>query len=522
MLGIGFFNVKIYSMKNYFIVLICVFSWRITTAQDITDALRYSQDRPTGTARFSAMSGAFGALGGDLSAISKNPAGSVIFANNQVAFTLSNNFIKNNSNYFGSTTSDSKNSIDLNQAGGVFVFENNDASSDWKKFALAMNYEKLNNFNNSIYSNGINNTSIGEYFKQYANQDSGISVNSLIIPSNSSLTDLYSNYNFADQQALLGYQAYIIDVTPDYDEATKRTYMSLVAPGGGYFQENIVTSTGYNGKISFNGSAQYLDKLSIGINLNAHFTDYVRASEFFERNDNNNTTTDLVKRVYFNNNLHTYGNGFSLQLGGIYKVTPEFRLGVAYESPTWMKLNDELSQSLKAVSGSTNGELPADVADPNITIVYDPYTLKTPDKWTFSSAFVFGKQGLISVDYSLKNYSTISFKPEKDFKGLNANIPKVLTNSKEFRIGAEHKIKQWSLRGGYHFEGSPYADKSLMSDLKGYSGGFGYNFGGTKLDFAFSTSQRTYGEQFFNVGMTDRAKIDVRNNNFTVSLAFEL
>ena len=68
------------------------------------------------------MSGAFGALGGDLSSLNVNPAGSVIFANNQVGFTLGNYNTKSNSNYFGKNTSDSKNSFDLNQAGAVFCF----------------------------------------------------------------------------------------------------------------------------------------------------------------------------------------------------------------------------------------------------------------------------------------------------------------------------------------------------------------------------------------------------------------
>jgi hypothetical protein len=39
--------------------------------------LRYSQDNLNGTARFRAM-GAFGALGGDLSSLNVNPAGSAI------------------------------------------------------------------------------------------------------------------------------------------------------------------------------------------------------------------------------------------------------------------------------------------------------------------------------------------------------------------------------------------------------------------------------------------------------------
>ena len=49
-------------------------------SQNVFDALRYSNDEIEGSARYSAMSGAFGALGGELSAISINPAGSAIFS----------------------------------------------------------------------------------------------------------------------------------------------------------------------------------------------------------------------------------------------------------------------------------------------------------------------------------------------------------------------------------------------------------------------------------------------------------
>ena len=56
----------------------------ITIAQETTtgDGLRYALNNLTGTARFRGMSGAFGALGGDLSAINVNPAGSLFFSNN--------------------------------------------------------------------------------------------------------------------------------------------------------------------------------------------------------------------------------------------------------------------------------------------------------------------------------------------------------------------------------------------------------------------------------------------------------
>ena len=44
-------------------------------------AVLFSKDNNAGTARFTAMSGAFGALGGDLSAIKINPAGASVFKN---------------------------------------------------------------------------------------------------------------------------------------------------------------------------------------------------------------------------------------------------------------------------------------------------------------------------------------------------------------------------------------------------------------------------------------------------------
>jgi hypothetical protein len=81
--------------------------------------LRYSQDNLNGTARFRA--GVHWRLGGDLSSLNVNPAGSAIL-NNEVTITLSNNDIKNNSNYFGTATTEKSNSL-TNQAGGVFVFK---------------------------------------------------------------------------------------------------------------------------------------------------------------------------------------------------------------------------------------------------------------------------------------------------------------------------------------------------------------------------------------------------------------
>ncbi len=500
-------------MKKYLFFALIGLSTIHLQAQEIKDAMRYTQDNTNGTARFRSMSGAFGALGGDLSAINVNPAGSVVFSNNQMGFTLSNNAIKNNSNYFGNTSETKDSSLDLNQAGGVFVFKNQSKSSNWKKFSVAINFENTNNLNNSIFSAGTNPThSIDSYFLSYANG----------VPLKGLEDSYYDELGHGAQQAFLGYQAYIIN--PANTSPTNTAYNSNIPSDGNYFQENTITSKGYNGKLSFNVATSYKDKLYIGINLNSHFTDFRQTTRFYEDNDAPLSPNYTVSRVQFDNDLYTYGTGFSFQLGAIAKVTNQFRLGLAYESSTWYRLSDEFSQKLIGVSANTSGELAPDVVDPKTINYYEPYKLQTPSKWTGSMAYIFGKKGLISIDYVIKDYSATKFKPENDtyFRGLNSNMNSLLSSTGELHIGAEYKIKAWSLRGGYRSEQSPYKNKRTIGDLTGYSTGFGYNFGGTKLDLSYATFKRNTNQGFFEQGFTDGATINSKNNTVTLTLLFEL
>ncbi len=153
---------------------------------------------------------------------------------------------------------------------------------------------------------------------------------------------------------------------------------------------------------------------------------------------------------------------------------------------------------------------------------YEPYRLQTPSKFTGSFAYVFGKTGLISFDYGIKDYSKTQFRPSRDFTGTNLQMENVLDVANEFRIGAEYKIMKFSLRGGYRFEESPYKDGKTVGDLTGYSGGLGYNFGRFKLDMAYSYAERDSQQAFFSQGLIDTATITSKNNNLTLSLVFEL
>ncbi|MGO4770180.1 OmpP1/FadL family transporter [Flavobacterium sp. W22_SRS_FK3] len=502
-------------MKKIFFLLISGLTFVVSHSQEVSDAVLYAQDNLTGTARFRSMGGAFGAIGGDLSSLSVNPAGSAIFTNNQVGVTFSNQNIKNNSNYFDTQTSAKENSFILNQAGGIFVFNDHNPNNNWKKIAIGVTYENTNNLNNNVFSAGTNpSNSIDKYFLAYADR----SASSPSYIKNA----YYEDLSYIEQQTHLGLNGNIIQASNDI-------YSSNVPDGtipgeGRYYQENEIYARGYNSKLSFNIATTYKDRIYLGANLNVHVTDYRRSSRFYEENNNPLESRETISYLSFNNDLYTYGNGFSFQLGAIAKVTEAFRLGVAYESNTWYELYDEISQSLYTTTeNNANQAFDYDV-NPNIINVYDPYTLQTPGKFTFSAAYIFGKSGLISIDYAIKDYGNTKFKPTNDsgFAGLNDDINNQLNNNGELRIGGEYKIKRLSLRGGYRFEGSPYKDGTIIGDLNSYSGGLGYNFGSTKVDLAYSYTERKSSQGFFNVGLTDPANITSKLNNVSLTLLFEL
>ncbi len=150
--------------------------------------------------------------------------------------------------------------------------------------------------------------------------------------------------------------------------------------------------------------------------------------------------------------------------------------------------------------------------------------MQTPGKITGSLAYIFGDQGLISFDYSSKDYSNAKFKPTSDsyFSSQNNIINDALKNASTYKFGGEYRYKQYSFRGGYRFEESPYEDDSFYGNLTGFSLGLGYNFGNMKLDIAFDQSERSIGNRLYAVGLTDAAKVDSKISNISATLSFNL
>nr|WP_321236947.1 outer membrane protein transport protein [uncultured Psychroserpens sp.] len=504
--------------KLTMLIAIAAFSMSNIMAQDISDALRFSQDEIQGSARFRALSGAFGALGGDMSAVSINPAGSAIFSRSHASISLSSLNVDNDVSYFNGLSSSSDSKVDLHQGGAAFVFANRNENSSWKKLVLSIAYDKTANYDDQWFATGTNTNSIDSYFLAYAQ---GQRLDEISAFPGESISDAYAEigsfYGFGNQQAFLGYESFILEPAENTDENT--VYSSNIAPGT-FNQGYNYVATGYNGKFTFNAAAQYEDKLYFGVNLNGHFINYERFTRLTESNSN---AGSLVNSVSFENNLLTTGTGFSFQLGAILKVTKELRAGLTYSSPTWFTIFEETSQGIATTATDVDGTFTTFV-NPDVINIFPEYRLQSPGKVTGSLAYVFGEQGLLSFDYSRRNYKNTEFRPTSDafFASQNEIMDNIFKIANTYRFGGEYKYKQFSFRGGYRFEESPYEDDSFYGDLTGYSLGLGYNFGNTRLDLTYDQAERTVNNQLFSVGLTDAATLDTKNSNITLTLGFNL
>lgn len=504
-------------MKKVILLFITVISFPNIYAQDFTDALRYANDEIGGTARFRAMGGAFGALGGDLSAISINPASSAIFTTSKASFTLGFSDKNNSINYFNTNRSSNDDNLNLAQGGGVFVYASNNPNTKWNKFSLGVNYDRISDFNNNWVASGVNpNTSIGEYFSGFAN---GLQLGEISALPGESLSEAYADigsvFGFGHQQGFLGFESFILEPVTDTDDNTE--YNSNIV-GGDYNQQYSLISTGYNGKMAFNFAAQYDEKINIGINVNAHFLNYERTTIFDETNSNAGSS---VTAVGFDNTLFTTGAGVSFQLGSIVKLTEEFRVGLTYNSPTWYRINEETSQFLQTTVDGINSPV---IISPSVINIFPEYRLRTPGKITGSLAYVFGEKGLLSFDYSRKDFSQATFRPTNDtiFVLRNNEISNLLGVSNTYRIGGEYRYKQLSFRGGYRMEESPYVDDTFGGGLTAYSLGLGYKIGDFAIDVAFSQAEREANEFLYSNAPTfgETANIDTKFTDVVLTLTF--
>jgi len=508
-------------MNRIILVIFFCISTLSLMSQNISDALNYTNNNIDGSARFSAMGGAFGALGGEISSISANPAGSAIFNNSFFSLSFASDKKTNDVSLLNAYNTQDKSNLTMNQIGGVFVFNNIGSAKKWKRIVVGLSYDQTNNnFNEFFVRDFTNSNSIDSFFLANAQ---GLRLDQISAFEDESITDAYvdigNTFGYPHQQAFLGYESFIIE--PDSFEDDNTSYTSNVVPGT-FNQTYYSISRGYNGKFTANVGAEYSEKLYLGANLNVHFVDYDNYNILEESNTNGQSGNLHITDINFENRLSGFGGGYSFQLGTIAKLNDWLRLGVTYDSPVWYSIKEETRQYLAARFIDQSDEENTIVLDPNAINVFEEYTIQTPSKITGSLAFIINKLGLISLDYSRKDYSKMEFRTsdgfeDSHFTDLNWAIYNNLTVANSYKIGAEIRSNSMSYRAGYRIDESPYRNTDYYSDRKGFSLGLGYKFKSSTIDLSFEKYNKRYNHQLYDAGLTNQAAVD--NNNTIIKLS---
>ena len=268
-------------MKTHLLpFLIAFLSFWTLPAQNLDLVHVITQENISGNARFEAMSGAFGALGGNLSAIHTNPAASAVFNANQFGLSTSTQSTANNTSYFGTSTPTENRNSGLNQIGGVLLLKNNNTEMAWKKIAFGFNAQMQSSYNNTIQINGTNTENgLDTYFLDYAaGKDGGV----FGLNDGETVRDVYqffgksAGYGFEYQQAFLGYQGYIFDYLEDDDLFLSNAIYSSVQ------HNHKIQTSGDKWDMAFTISGQYNDWLYFGANMNISGIEYRQISSTTE------------------------------------------------------------------------------------------------------------------------------------------------------------------------------------------------------------------------------------------------
>ena len=120
----------------------------------------YDNISSLGTARYNAMAGSMGALGGDASVLNTNPAGLGVFITDDISASLAINSTKSTASLAGKSTSQNMSKANLGNASGVLSFQSNEQNA-WKFVNVGINYV-TQNVSDELQSPGNANIIVGQ------------------------------------------------------------------------------------------------------------------------------------------------------------------------------------------------------------------------------------------------------------------------------------------------------------------------------------------------------------------------
>lgn len=435
-------------------------------AQTAYDALMFSENNYEGTARSVAMGNAFTALGGDLGAVTINPAGSAVAGYSQLTITPSLTYSATTTKgvspfedgylpYFQREMKSRMTNFDLPNIGVTYSWKTN-RSSGLKNITFGFVANQTNSWNEDVYANGTNSTT------SFMGAIAAEATNNGYRAADLAAADAY---DFMPWKAVTAFQSGMIStfggVDDQYVGASELIFQNSatgeneIAVGGPLEQTYGRRVDGSKYDYVFNLGANISDFVYIGANLGITSIGY-NTNEYFMEKAVDPADFEIMmdngESMYFHNMKYKYS--YSADGVGVYGkfgiiVTPGMglRIGAAIQTPTVTNMSETWAedgetsfsnQRYSAMSPYIEGE----------------YTFRSPMRANFGLAYTLGNIGLISLDYEMCDYSQMRYHVNNSdrsyFEEINTDIKERFGISHMLRAGLEVKpLSCLAIRAGY-------------------------------------------------------------------------
>lgn len=425
-------------MKRLNIAIVALVASTVLSAQTVFEAVKFSNTDIVGSARYMGVAGAFGALGGDVSAIKDNPAGLGVFRKSEISMTLNTQLQASKALWGDLKTTDSRYGASIDNVSLVFANKTWRAENGFKGLLssnFSFGYNKLMNFNRSNVINGNEmNASMTDYMATFT----GLSPVGELEWDNYPLDGMSTPYQNANLSWLSVMADYGRLMNPVYNTNNQLTgWSSFLDSGEKVTPSYLLKESGAVNEYSFGWSGNFNNKVFIGTTLNLQTLNHSMVSTYDE---------GFGGGGYMNlrNTLHTSGNGFNFNLGVIAVPIEYLRLGFSLHTPMFYRLeqlNYATMDFATSLEGNTN--TPTDN--------YVQYRFQTPLQFNASAAIMTGTKGFISAEYVFKDYQSMNVSDVDgyDLVDVETDIDNMLQASHTFKVGAEYRMTEnFSLRAG--------------------------------------------------------------------------
>ena len=493
----------------------CAFIGVSAMAQNAYDALRYSEQYAEGTARSVAMGNAFVALGGDLGALSLNPASSAVYRFSEVALTPSVTVSRSEADYLGGMQEGSKTRAGISNVGFVTTVNTGRANSGLLSWNFGVAFNKQNNYTFAKKAYGV--TDQTSWLSSLAYDTDGIYAPNMDMGGG---RDPFY-YSGATWNSVMAWNNSLLDTLPGtndmYIAATENLNGSDISVGGLLSQKFRSSSVGNVTEAVINWGGNFSNKLFVGVNLGIQSLYYCYEEKYAEEAmDSRDFQTGFMNFSQGYKYTAT-GTGVNLKAGMIYVPVQWLRFGASISTPTWMYIEEEWE-------GGMNSQFDDGYRQSLISPVgtYN-YRLNTPFRWNAGAAVVLGSLGVLSADYESVDYSRAKLEDmdyEFGYDQENSEIQQLLGKQNIFRIGAEINVNPvCAHRGGYQYYSSPYVGGSSEDAREVVSLGTGFTFpqpaGDIFVDFTFQKLVGKTTQEFTLYGDTDiAAPVGVNRNSY--------